>query len=171
MILGYLGWGLSYLCLLKFGYCDKSCYMPGQISKPAVCCSFRLAPGWWIVNYSIGKGSRQHSKWQRLNLWHVSTSATHWPRWRQKLKCDVLPLLLLYSGLEIGQTNCLSIFTFGQPFIIVGRTFLSVGLPHTRRHKFNRICYTQRKLMLAWSWTLCSVRSDCWSCLSLFVLD
>ena len=51
-VLGYLWCGLSYLCVLKFGLrvdSDKSCYMPWQISKPPVCCSFRLALRWWII--------------------------------------------------------------------------------------------------------------------------
>ena len=74
----------------------------------------------------LGKGSMQHSKWQKLNLWHVSASATHWPRWQRRLKCDVL----LDSELAIGQTNCPSIFTFGQPFIILGGHF-SMLASHT----------------------------------------
>ena len=38
----------SYLGVLKFGYSDKSCYMPWQISKPASKSSFKALCEWWM---------------------------------------------------------------------------------------------------------------------------
>ena len=73
--------------------CDKSCCVPWQSSKSAVCCLLRLAPWWWVISL-VEKVCEITTLaclslawldfWFGLTMWKLGLPPAHW----QQARCD-----------------------------------------------------------------------------------